>query len=185
MSLADVSKMAYVGSQPESRDSNAWYTPAWYVELARAVLGGIGLDPFSSSKANEVVKADRYYDEQIDAFTQDWRVKEGGVFMNPPYSSPICGKACSFFVRRYKEHRFKQGIVLVNNATETRWGQSLLYEATAVSFPKGRIAFWNEDGKAVSGNTRGQMFVYFGPDRRGFMRAFSGLGAYYWRPDGK
>jgi hypothetical protein len=48
--------------------------------------------------------------------------------------------------------------------------------ADAICFPSKRIAFWNADGKAISGNTRGQMFLYFGHDRKAFRSVFGDLG---------
>lgn len=68
---ADVDKLAYIGAKPGSintRDSDSWYTPNLYTDMARKVLGTIDLDPFSSSLANEYVKAKRYFDTDSDAF---------------------------------------------------------------------------------------------------------------------
>ena len=72
----------------------------------------------------------------------------------------------------YKQS-FGEGVVLVNNATETRWFQLMLREATAVMLTDHRISFWNADGKAVSGNTRGQAFFYFGDNPEKFLVEFS------------
>ena len=48
-----MNNLAYTGSKPGTkRDSNAWFTPAKYIDSVRAVLGTIELDPFSSIEAN-------------------------------------------------------------------------------------------------------------------------------------
>lgn len=59
-----------------------WGTPRALVELGRAALGGIDLDPASSSYWNvHSVKAARFFDQRINGMTQPWR---GRVFINPP-----------------------------------------------------------------------------------------------------
>jgi hypothetical protein len=47
-----------------------WQTPGPYIELARAVLGGIDLDPASSAAAQERVKATTIFTQQDDGLTQ-------------------------------------------------------------------------------------------------------------------
>lgn len=74
-SKADRDKLAYIGSKPgasqdTSRDSDAWFTPSIYVEMAREVMGEIDLDPFSSLAANKHVRAKRFFDVEADAFKQ-------------------------------------------------------------------------------------------------------------------
>lgn len=44
-----------------SSEHNEHYTPSWLVECARKVLGTITFDPFSSSKANETIKAETFW----------------------------------------------------------------------------------------------------------------------------
>lgn len=175
-SSADPKKLGYVGSTPGSRDSNAWFTPSKYIESVRVGLGGeITLDPFSSKEANQVVKAKKFYTEEDDAFIQSWETNT--VFMNPPYSGKLCSEAVSKFIDEYEKKSFSSGIFLVNNATETKWFQRAFGAASAVCFTNHRISFWNADGKAMSGNTRGQAFFYFGKDTKKFMEEFKQHGS--------
>jgi hypothetical protein len=170
---ADKSQLAYVGRKPGGRDSNSWFTPPAYVELVRQVLGDIELDPFSSAEANEVVGAARYFSVDRSAFEHEWLAST--VFMNPPYSSGLSGRASARFLDQWSRYGFT-AIVLTNNSTETRWFQALLCATDAICFVNHKISFWNSDGKAISGNTRGQVFFYFGPDAGQFKAVFESIG---------
>jgi phage N-6-adenine-methyltransferase len=185
LNTADPKRLGYVGSTARSaRDSDAWFTPQKYVDAARAALGGdISLDPFSSDAANVVVKAQRYLTEADNAFVKEWFSSESvadgrdrTVWMNPPYGVSLISEAISKFLQELDLGSFDRGIVLVNNATETKWFQKALSRATAITFTDHRISFWNADGKAVSGNTRGQAFLYFGENPDLFIQYFSAFG---------
>lgn len=180
---ADPNQMAYIGRKPQVlgaskvRDSDSWYTPQLYLDAVHAVLGGVDLDPFSSEKANVLVRAQTIFTQANCAFVQSWRVvDEARVFMNPPYSKGLCGRAVAKFIEQYRLGAFVEAIVLVNNATDTRWFQLLVQHCAAMCFTHHRISFWNEDGKPVSGNTRGQAFFYFGQQHNAFAKHFAKFG---------
>lgn len=170
-SVAKASKLSYVGSKPKSwinRDPASWYTPVVYVDAARSVMGSIDLDPFSSEDANEKIKADRFFTEEVSAFTHLWNPNKKKyphglcVWMNPPYTVGLIQKAVETFLKNWKGGNITQAVILVNNATDTNWFASLRECCQAVCFTDHRIAFESPDGKRISGNTRGQTFFYFG-----------------------
>lgn len=152
--------------------NNEWYTPSQYVEAARRVLGGIDLDPASSDKANETVDAARFFTAEGDGLAQEWPV--GRVWMNPPYAQPHVSRFCDRFAEEMR--RGSTGIVLVNNATETAWFQSLARECSAICFPSSRITYIDEDGNPSGSPLQGQAFFYFGDDPEGFAGEFSAFG---------
>lgn len=169
----DIKKLGYIGKNSVDRD--AWFTPSKYIESVREVLGTIDLDPFSSKEANVIVNAKRYLTIEDDAFKTLWGDKIN-VFMNPPYGRGICGDACSEFLKWWKASTVSNAIVLTNNATDTKWFQEMSENSNAICFTNHRIAFYNADGKNVSGNTRGQAFFFFGEAIQKFKNEFSKFG---------
>jgi ParB family chromosome partitioning protein len=150
--------------------NNEWYTPEKYIEMARAVLGEIELDPASSETANKTVKADCFYTEQDDGLSKQWR---GKVWMNPPYGTDLIGKFTEKFADEYTAGSITEGIVLVNNATETAWFSYLVEAAAAVVFPHGRIKYYSPT-KESNAPLQGQAFVYFGLNPEKFLEVFGG-----------
>ena len=144
--------------------------------MVREVLAVIDLDPFSSDFGNTYVEAHRYINVEQDAFITEWFENKGSVFMNPPYGRGLVNRAIAAFIGYWKEQKITEAIVLVNNATETQWFQTALKESAAICLPSSRIAFENNDGKNVSGNTRGQVFLYFGSNKSHFIDVFNRIG---------
>lgn len=148
--------------------NNEWYTPAELIESARKVMGEIELDPASSEMANQVVKAKTIYTIDDDGLSQEWF---GKVWLNPPYAGELIGK----FIDKLNESDIEQAIVLVNNATETNWFNSLIVNASAVVFPKGRVKFYTPNN-TIGAPLQGQAIVYIGENNFEFMQEFSQYG---------
>jgi hypothetical protein len=151
--------------------SNEWYTPVEYIEAARAVMGGIDLDPASNVVAQEWIKATEYHTVEDDGLAHEWR---GRVWLNPPW-----GKFTGDFVSKLGVEiaagRVTEAIVLVNaHATDTQWFIPL-WEGL-LCFTDHRINYASPMGDGTAGSTHGSVFVYFGPNRKAFIRSFSQWG---------
>ena len=155
-----------------------WYSPTDIVDLARSVMGGIGLDPASSKTANSKIRADQIYTADDDGLTHPWH---GRVWMNPPYAKGLIDKFCAKLREEYEARRVCDAIVLVNNATETAWFQDLAEVASAVCFPRGRVVFW---GPVERGSTalQGQAILYLGDQSEDFCSRFSRIGTTWRKP---
>lgn len=167
--LLKVANGAHVGN---NSGNSEWYTPQAYVEAVRKAMGGIDVDPCSCNAANSVVQADTFYDQAEDGLRHEWR---GRVFVNPPYGDGTVDSFASKLVEEILAGSTTQAVFLVNNCTETKWFQSLISEASAVCFPRGRISFWSLEHKSKS-PLQGQAVMYFGCESQRFVSAFSGIG---------
>lgn len=146
--------------------NNEWYTPEKYIESARLVMGSIDLDPASSEIANKTVKAKKYYSQQDNGLNKKW---SGNVWLNPPYSKDLIND----FILKASEENVQNICVLVNNATETAWGQALLNIADCVCFISKRIKFLDHTGTPAKSPLQGQMVIFKGENKKQFLKEFS------------
>lgn len=152
--------------------NNEWYTPPEYIEIARRVMGSIDTDPASSEIANKTVMAETYYTESDNGLGKEWH---GNVWMNPPYAQPLITQFSEKLVNQINAGNVKQAMVLVNNATETGWFNTMAEYATAIWFVKGRIKFIDQYGHPGGAPLQGQCILYFGRNYDRFEAACNGL----------
>ena len=151
---------------------NEWYTPSEYIEAARVVMGSIDCDPASSTIANQTVRASLFYSAEENGLEQPWH---GNVWLNPPYAQPLISQFADVFIVKWNALEIPQGIILVNNATETAWFATLVSEATSLCFPRGRIRFFDPQGN-MGAPLQGQAFLYYGEQEADFHEVFRQFG---------
>jgi len=151
------------------------YTPAYYIEAARLVLGEIDLDPATSETAQQTVKAKEYFTakSEPDGLHRDWH---GRVWLNPPYHRDLAPKFIAKLIAELEAGRVTAAIALTNNCTDTEWFLAAEAGCNAICFTNGRIKFTQGDGVTEVLPTQGQAFFYFGPDIEGFASVFHTIG---------
>lgn len=167
---ANLSKKVHVANNSGKQE---WYTPEIYLRQARSVLEEIDLDPASSDAAQVRVQAVDYYTADDSGLEHDWY---GTVWLNPPYSAGLVDR----FVDKLCEHVSRgdvtAAILLVNNATETKWFQQAACMASAICFPSGRIKYLDVTGEPKNSPLQGQAFIYFGDEPERFAGVFKCFG---------
>lgn len=153
------------------------WTPAHLLAAAREFYGEIDLDPASCEAANEVVGAARYFDAAADGLAQDWTCRT--LWLNPPYSSGLMPRFIAKLAAEVGRGHVGVGLVLTNNATETRWAQALFGLSWAVCFLTPRLRFYSPTGGNTAGALQGQALWHVGllPLRTRFDSVFLPMGA--------
>ncbi|MDR3558228.1 MAG: hypothetical protein P4L61_01720 [Candidatus Pacebacteria bacterium] len=162
-------------AQTTSSAAAELWTPPFYVDKVRAVLGQIDLDPFSCAGANLTVQANRYFCAGSAPFKRDWRAKT--IFMSPPSSEKLLLRAARRFLKELRRGRFEQAIVLVNEAPDCLWYNLLASRADAICVTRKPIPFNTPNGGSQTSGAGMQAFLLFGPDRKFFRQLFTGVGA--------
>jgi phage N-6-adenine-methyltransferase len=150
---------------------NEWSTPQQCLDAARAVMGGIDLDPATSLFAQSRVRAAKFFTIEDDGLRQAW---QGRVWLNPPYGPQIT-HFVSKLVREVKKGNVTAAIVLTHNNTDTEWFHKAANACAAICFGRGRVQFDQSNGR-VRTATQGQAFFYFGTNVEAFQKVFGAIG---------
>jgi DNA N-6-adenine-methyltransferase (Dam) len=148
-----------------------WYTPPEIIEAARAVMGGIDLDPASCEQANEIVQATQYFSEKDNGLGRPWH---GRVFVNPPFAHPAVKYFAEQLLESLETGDIEQAVWLSNACVDVGWWQRLAAKGISC-FHRGRIRFYGPFDKGQS-PTLGQTIIYLGPHRELFRATFETFG---------
>jgi len=160
-------------SQLINQDSGnqEYYTPIEIVNMARKVMGGIDLDPFSSGKANRLVQSAFFYDEKQDGLVNHWF---GRVWMNHPFSRDMNKKCIEKLVNEYWSGDVREACCITFAATSEAWFRPLLQFPQC--FIHGRTDYYLPDGTKKKGVTKGSVVTYLGSNTDKFKEVFSQIG---------
>jgi ParB family chromosome partitioning protein len=143
------------------------------IEAARAVMGGIDLDPASCVEAQACVKAREFTTKGFDSLRPEvaW---VGRVWLNPPYSMPAIREFITKLIDEYEVGNVTEAIIITNNSSDTSWFHDLLSRYPAC-FTRGRVQFWRAD-HTTFGARQGQTLFYLGDNSTAFRDVFGELG---------
>jgi len=171
----------YVPPGRDTRSPNGgddeWYTRPEFVDAARAVLGGIDFDPASNERAQQVVRAKRWYTKETNGlFTPNGRPRRwhGRVFMNPPFSK---GKDFgAHLLTEYDAGRVTAAIMVMNGwSLGARWFKDLDFHDYPMCLADGP-AFYKPGVPERAQPMVWAAFVYLGREFDAFTDRFSELG---------
>jgi phage N-6-adenine-methyltransferase len=170
--------IAAVSHDPE-HDGDEWGSPKSIVDAGRRVLGRIDLDPASNERAQKIVRAQKYYTKKDDGLSQKWkgpRASRVKVWLNPPFSQPLCGKFVAKLLAEHKAKRVSEALLILNAVTDTAAFHDLAREGFEFCLTKGRVSFLGPDGKPLTSNNRGQVIFHVGKPSKAFRREFGKFG---------
>ena len=169
LSTAGALKVAKNVHVSNNSGENSWYTPSKIINSAIKVMGEIDLDPASSELANKTIKAKKYYTKKDNGLIKEWY---GKVWLNPPYSQPDIDD----FSNAVLEKDYEEIMILVNNATETKWFQRLARKSDCICFINRRLKFIDKEGLSTGSPLQGQVVIYIGKNLNMFIEEFSNHG---------
>lgn len=153
-----------------------WYTPSEIVEAARRVMGYISLDPASSAKANEIIRADRYYTIERNGLASTWF---GRVWLNHPFSA----KTNQAWMDKLKTELpfIDQVIGICYASVGTQWFNTLANITDIFWFPEKRIAYIDGETLDVGPSPQKGSVVYgIKVNQQLFIREFERMGGSFF-----
>ncbi len=156
-----------------------WFTPAVIIEAAREAMGGIDLDPASCEKANTIVKATYFFDQEQDGLERNWGLFGigGSVWLNHPFSRNRNYYWIKKLLDEFKAGNFRESCNITYAATSEEWFRPLL--SYPQCFLHGRTAYIDSKTMLPQRDVpKGSVVTYLGPKgkTRDFFNAFNKLG---------
>lgn len=148
-----------------------YYTPAPIVEAARLTMGRIDLDPASSLRANQTVKAGHIFTEADNGLCLSWF---GNVWMNHPFGRTTNPLWINKLVSEYQEGRADQACCITFASTSEVWFKPLF--AYPLCFLSPRTNYRLPNGAIMRGVTKGSVVAYMGDRVEAFVANFQSLG---------
>lgn len=149
-------------------DVSSSYTPSPIINATKRVIGRINLDPYSDARGNSIVKADRYFDKNLElGFKNFWR---GNVFCRPPG-----GKLTKMFMFKCSNSNYVPHAIFVVDRTQASWYQGYLNSGywDAVCEVKEKIQFVSSKQVPLAVNRCFTDIIYHGPYVELFSHEFS------------
>src|SRR5262249_25531960 len=103
------------------------------------------------------------------------------VWMNPPYAAELVDKFVGKLCGHFEAGEVQTALLLVNNATETKWLQQAAKVSSAICFPTGRVRFLDPNG-GEGAPLQGQAVLYMGEATSRFIQEFEHFGFCFVRP---
>lgn len=155
----------------QTSGNTEYYTPPEIVEAARRVMGRIDLDPASSLRANQIVKADKIYIAAQDGLQYQWT---GNVWMNHPFGRNQNSEWVDRLIDSYLSGWVAQACCITYACTSEAWFHPLMIFPQCFLVP--RTNYLLPDGSVKHGVTKGSVVTYMGNNKSKFIRAFRKLG---------
>lgn len=149
-----------------------YYSPWPVIAAAVATMGGIDLDPASSTTANMRVGAAKFYSKEEDGLKQEWF---GRVWLNHPFSKEGNPLWITKLILEVDSGRVTQACCITYASTSEKWFQPLLEQPQCYLAP--RTDFHLPDGSLKKGASKGCVVTYFGRRISSFRKAYQNLGA--------
>ena len=120
------------GSRLEIHGVTQWETPDEYLEAARELMGDIDIDPCTTERAQERIKASVYYTKDTNGLDKSW---VGRLWLNAPYDVGIIEQFMERAVDQYHIGNIIEGLILTHtNNTHHEYFQKVLAECSAACF---------------------------------------------------
>lgn len=135
-----------------------YYTPIEIVNAARALMGGIDLDPASSEEANTRIGASTIFTLADDGLSKPWL---GRIWLNHPFNRGGNKAWIEKLIREWGEGRTEQACCITFASTSEQWFRPLMQFPQCFLSP--RTNYLLPDGTVKRGVTKGSVVTYLYP----------------------